>query len=162
MNHTETRKGYRGYVASRPIRGTSYPQRVQNLVIRDCASRKGLRYLLSATEYAMPSCFLMLNAILEDLPKIEGVIMFSIFMLPERRQRRLDIFKRVLDAGCELHFALENLRLGGREEIADLEDLLQATFTLSLLPLSGRYEKSEGSARERACDPFWSTLLRDL
>ncbi len=60
MNHTE-RYGYRGYVASRPVRGNSFPQQVQNLVVRDYASRKELKYLLSATEYAMSSGFLMLN-----------------------------------------------------------------------------------------------------
>jgi sporadic carbohydrate cluster protein (TIGR04323 family) len=152
------RSGYRGYVASRPVRGSSFPQQVQNLVVRDYAARNGLTYLLSATEYAMPSCFLMLDAVLDQLPRLEGVIFFSIFMLPRRKARRLAIYDRVLAHGCELHAALENLALRSRDDVAGLEDLLDAAFTLPLLPLGGRYEKDETSMDERARDPFWTSL----
>jgi sporadic carbohydrate cluster protein (TIGR04323 family) len=145
-------------VASRPVRGTSFPQQLQNLAVRDYASRHGLRYLLSATEYAMPSCFLMLDAVLDELPKLEGLIFFSIFMLPQRKARRLEIYDRVLAEGCKLHAALESLSLGAREDVAALEDLLDAAFTLPYLPLGGRYEKDETSMEERGRDAFWTSL----
>jgi sporadic carbohydrate cluster protein (TIGR04323 family) len=156
------RHGYRGYVASRAVRGSNFPQHVQNLVVRDYAARHGLHYLLSATEYAMPSCYLMLNAVIDELPKLEGVIFFSVFMLPRAKPRRLDIFDRFLAAGCELHAALENVALRRREDIAGLEDLLEVAFTLPLLPLAGRYEKDEDSRQARARDPFWSSLEKAL
>ena len=156
------RSGYRGYVASRPVRGTSFPQQVQNLVVRDYAARQGLLYLLSATEYAMPSCYLMMNAVLEELPKLQGLIFFSIFMLPRRKERRLDVFDRVLAAGCELHAALENVVLRRREDIAGLEDVLEVAFTLPRLPLAGRYEKDESSIHDRERDTFWSALASAL
>jgi sporadic carbohydrate cluster protein (TIGR04323 family) len=156
------RSGYRGYVASRPVRGSSFPQQVQNLVLRDYATRNGLHYLLSATEYAMPSCYLMLNAVLEELPTIEGIIFFSIFMLPQKKARRLEIFDRVLAAGCELHAALENVVLRGHEDVPSLEDLLEVAFALPRLPMGGRYEKDEASAQERVRDPFWSALASAL
>lgn len=158
MNGSKPRSGYRGYVASRPVRGTSFPQQIQNLVLRDYAARHELTYLLSATEYGMPSCYLMLNAILDELPKLQGIIMFSAFMLPERKSRRLEIFERILAANCELHAALENVALRGRDDIADLEDLLEVAFTLPRLPVAGRYEKDEASSLERKRDPFWSAL----
>ena len=56
------RFGYRGYIASRPVRGLAQPQHVQNLVVRDYASRAKLPYLLSATEYAMPGCYMVLES----------------------------------------------------------------------------------------------------
>jgi sporadic carbohydrate cluster protein (TIGR04323 family) len=156
------RAGYRGYVASRPVRGTSFPQQVQNLVVRDYATRHGLLYVLSATEYAMPSCYLMMNAVLEELPNLRGLLFFSIFMLPQRKERRLEVFDRVLAAGCELHAALEGVVLRTREDIAGLEDLLDVAFTLPRLPVAGRYEKDESSAHERARDTFWSALASAL
>jgi sporadic carbohydrate cluster protein (TIGR04323 family) len=162
MENARERLGYRGYVASRPVRGSSFPQQVQNLVVRDYAARKNLHYLLSATEYAMPSSYLMLTAVLQELPKLEGVIAFSIFMLPKTKVRRIQIFEKILAAGCELHAALENIALRKHSEIADIEDLLEVAFTLSQSPMRGRYEKGETSALERAEDPFWAELQRAL
>jgi sporadic carbohydrate cluster protein (TIGR04323 family) len=156
------RIGYRGYVASRPVRGSSFPQHVQNLVVRDYAARRGLPYLLSLTEYAMPDCFLMLEALLGELPKLRGVIFFSIFMLPENKLRRQNVFDRILSMGCELHTALENIALRSPDDIGAIEDLLDVALTLPRLPLRGRYEKDETSADERQRDPFWSTMAAAL
>ena len=66
MSSTNNRSGYRGYIASRPVRGTHTPQRVQNLVVRDYAARTKLDYRLSAVEYAMPACYMMLDDVLGD------------------------------------------------------------------------------------------------
>lgn len=162
MSELSGRTGYRGYVASRAVRGTCFPQQVQNLVVRDYATRRGMRYLLSATEYAMPSCYLMLNAVLDELPTLQGVIMFSIFMLPRRKPARLNIFERVLAAGAELHAALENVKLQDSSDVPALEDLIDIAFTLPRLPMSGRYEKEESAARERVKDPFWAELCNAL
>lgn len=117
------RQGYRGYIASRPVRGQTTPQQVQNLVVRDYARRHGLAYKLSATEYAMPSCYMMLNALLDELASLEGIICYSIFMLPRRASRRGNVYGRVLDAGCALHAALEGLAIATPEDTRRVEDL---------------------------------------
>ena len=116
--------GFRGYIASRPIRDERMPQQVQNLVIRDYAVRNDLAFKLSATEYAMPGCFMMLNAVMEELPSLDGVILFSMFMLPPDRGARGRIYAQILDQGRELHAALENVAIRSRAEIARFEDIL--------------------------------------
>ena len=115
--------GYRGYIASRPVQGERTPQHVQNLVIRDYAGRHGLYFKLSATEYAMSSCYMMLNSVPDELDLIEGVICFSLFMLPERAERRMSVYDRVLGKGCSLHGALENLAIHGPEDVPRIEDI---------------------------------------
>ena len=60
-------KGYRGYVFSRSVDSHRVPQHIQNLVIRDYAARRKLHYLLSATEYTMPDCYLILEQVLAEL-----------------------------------------------------------------------------------------------
>ena len=117
------RAGYRGYIASRPVRGQTWPQHVQNLVVRDYAQRNGLQYLLSATEYAMSGCYMNLQTVLDEIESIEGVICFSLFMLPQRPEPRRSIYERVLAAGAELHGALENLSVRSLEDVARLEDV---------------------------------------
>jgi sporadic carbohydrate cluster protein (TIGR04323 family) len=131
---------------------------VQNLVVRDYAARHDMLYLLSATEYAMPSCYLMLSAILGELPTLGGIILFSLFMLPRRKSRRLEIYERFFESGRELHAALENVSLKSPEDRGDIEDVLDVAFTLPNLPLRGRYEKDDDSAALRLRDPFWSVL----
>ena len=117
------RRGHRGYIGSRPVVGQRVPQHVQNLVIRNYCQRNGFTYLLSATEYAMPGCIIMLNEVLRELPRIEGVVLYSLFMLPERTERRIELCRRVLDAGATLHGAVEDIAIVDDAGLARLEDL---------------------------------------
>lgn len=76
----------RGYIFSRPFMGERVPQHVQNLVIRDYCKRTGLQFLLSATEYAMVDCHLILEQILDELVNLHGLIAYSLFQLPEKNK----------------------------------------------------------------------------
>lgn len=117
-------QGYRGYISSRPFGGERVPQHVQQLVIRDYAARNGLLFLLSATEYAMPESTMMLNQVMDELHTVRGVILYSFLQLPEDRQTRRSLFGRVLDAGAELHGALESLPLRTADDARRIEDIL--------------------------------------
>ena len=117
------KQGFRGYIASRPVRGENTPQQVQNLVIRDYAKRNKLFFKLSAVEYAMPSCYMMLDSVIEELPTLEGIILFSLFMLPERAERRMEIYKQVLNSHASIHTALEGLVLASPSDIERFEDM---------------------------------------
>jgi len=130
------RIGHRGYVGSRSYFDAQPPQRVQNIVIRDYATRNGLHYLLSAVEYAMPGCHMMLGNLLDELSEIEGVICYSIFMLPVENDRRLQVYARFLENGATLHGALDNLVLESRHDIARIEDIWLARKTLDACPVS--------------------------
>lgn len=151
--------GYRGYIVSRPVRGISYPHRVQNLVIRDYAARYKLAYKLSATEYAMSGCYMMLTDVLAELPSLEGVILFSLFVLPRRKNRRLEIYDRILSERCQLHAALEEMSLQDKNDIEALEEMLEAVFTLPKTPMGGYYSKISDPGQE---DAFWEILQQSI
>jgi sporadic carbohydrate cluster protein (TIGR04323 family) len=138
----DARAGYRGYIVSRPVRGTAYPQRVQNLVVRDFARRNGFAYKLSVTEFAMPDATMMLDQVLGELGSLQGVILFSAFTLPAAPQRRAAIFERILGAGAVLCAALENLIVRDAAGARALEELLAVAALLPEVPFGGRYEKS--------------------
>jgi sporadic carbohydrate cluster protein (TIGR04323 family) len=141
------RSGYRGYIVSRPVRGTAFPQRVQNLVVRDFARRRGLPFKLSVTEYAMPNCSMMLEQLLGEIGTLEGVILFSAFTLPGGRAQRAAMVTRILDAGAVLYAALEDLTVRDAAGQAELEALLAVASTLPATPFGGRYEKSDEPLR---------------
>ncbi len=135
--------GYRGYIGSRPVRRTSFPHRVQNLVVRDYAKRRGFSYKLSATEYAMAGCYMMLEGVMQELPTLEGVILFSLFMLPQRREKRLEIYRKILEQNCQLHAALEDMVLTKEEDIKEFEEMINVVNTLPHTPLGGYYKKTD-------------------
>jgi sporadic carbohydrate cluster protein (TIGR04323 family) len=134
--------GYRGYIVSRPVRGSHFPQRVQNLVVRDYAQRRKLAFRLSVTEYAMPGCTMMFESLLDELPSLDGIVLFSLFVLPRQRERRLRAYERILGGAKTLHAALENLTLRTHADIARWEDIIGVEAVLAATPFGGRYEKT--------------------
>jgi sporadic carbohydrate cluster protein (TIGR04323 family) len=135
-------RGVRGYIASRPIRGTTYPQRVQNVIVREYAVRRGLTYLLSSVEYAMPGSYMILADVLGELDRLDGVVFFSLFMLPEKREERFAVYGRFLATRTTLHAALENRALASLADVAGFEETLLVARALERTPFAGRYEKT--------------------
>jgi sporadic carbohydrate cluster protein (TIGR04323 family) len=127
------KKGVRGYIFSRAFMGERIPQRVQNLVIRDYCQRNDLVYLLSATEYAMQRCSMMLKEIMLELDRLEGVVMYSIYQLPKDTSERHDIYTKVTESGSTLHFALEGLKAYNYDTFDRVETLWQIRLMLPLV-----------------------------
>ncbi len=115
---------YKGYVFSRQIGGQFIPQRVQNLVIRNYAKNCELSFLLSTTEYSMACCYMMLNAVLEELDHVAGLIFYSTHLLPNNKTQRQKIYDVILKQGCSLHFALEEQAICGSTDIHLIEDIM--------------------------------------
>ena len=116
-------RGFQGYVTSRPFQGQRVPQHVQNLVIRDYCQGRELIYLLSGTEYAIPGSSLMLQQLLDGLEQLDGIILYSLFQLPENKSSRQTIYQQVLAQKKSLHFAVETLVLQEERDCQCIEDI---------------------------------------
>ena len=129
-------KNVRGYIFSRPFMGERVPQHVQNLVIRDYCERNKLQYLLSATEYAMPGCHLILEQVIDELANIDGLVAYSLFQLPEDPLRRQKVYDDAISRsnGKSLHFAVEGLRVTTGSECERIETIWQIRQTLPRCP----------------------------
>ena len=123
-------KGFRGYIFSRPFMEERVPQHVQNIVIRDYCSKKGIHYLLSVTEYAMENSALILRQLINDLPFIDGIVAYSIFQMPEDDNERHGIFNSILSSKKEIHFAVEGLSLYDNESYSQIENIWQVKKTM--------------------------------
>ena len=115
--------GGRGYIFSRPFMGERVPQHVQNLVIRDYCKNKGLQYLLSATEYAVANSHLILQQVLDELPKLDGIVFYSLFLLPEDAVERHRVFQIILKKEKTIYFAVEGLRISNIPEYERIETI---------------------------------------
>ena len=120
----------RGYIFSRPFMGERVPQHVQNLVIRDYCERNRLQFLLSATEYAMPNCHLILQQVMGELAEISGLVAYSLFQLPEESSQRQVIYKQILSQEKALYFAVEGLRASTKQAFERIETLWRIRLTL--------------------------------
>ena len=120
----QNRLGLRGYVTSRGFGGYVIPVPLQSLGLRDYCSRKGMVYVLPVNENCFPHSYLVLDGMIQDLSAYEGVIMYSMRMLPQRSDRRRAVYKKILDQGCSLHLVLEDLVVRSYKEVEKLEDLV--------------------------------------
>ena len=68
-----TVKGYIGYNGARHLATGRAPQHIQNLVIRDYCRRHDLPFKLSASEYAMPHCYMMLEYKTKDTLRCRAI-----------------------------------------------------------------------------------------
>jgi sporadic carbohydrate cluster protein (TIGR04323 family) len=137
--------GYRGYIGSRPYYGLDFPQTVQNFLIRSYCQKHNLNYLLSATEYKMSGCYMMLEEVVSGIDTLDGIVLFSIFMLPTSSQKRKNIYETLLNKGRTLHAALEDIKIAKHEDIGIVEDILQ-TNAIALT------DKTEEHLREFCID----------
>jgi sporadic carbohydrate cluster protein (TIGR04323 family) len=123
-------KKLRGYIFARPFMGERAPQHVQNIILRDYCQKRGHELLLSATEYAMPDSYMILESVLDDLANIDGIVFYSLYQLPTQPEKRRLVYSRVLDAQKSLHFAVEGMSISNIDEIDSVENCLLVKSTL--------------------------------
>jgi sporadic carbohydrate cluster protein (TIGR04323 family) len=128
------RVGYRGYVSSREFGGTYIPVPLQSLALRDYCTRHKLLYKLHLNENMFPHSYMVLEGLVLNLEGLEGVLMCSIFMLPERPERRARIFRHVFDQGAEIRFVQEDLIVRRLADVEPIEEVLSVYSTLRVCP----------------------------
>jgi len=106
------------------------PQHVQNLVIRDYCKKHDLEYLLSATEYAMAHSHLILQQVLEELPQLDGIVFYSLFLLPGDLQERNRVIQIILNNNKTIYFAVEGLKISNKKEHERIERIWQVKKVL--------------------------------
>jgi len=119
------KKRLRGYVFSREMGTNFVPQRVQNLVLRNYCDKNGYQYLLSATEYGMENCYMILHSQLDLLEQVEGLVFYSTHQLPESEHDRKYLFDQFLKNKKELHFALEEIIVLNQNSLEMVEDIMK-------------------------------------
>lgn len=131
---TANRSGYRGYVTCRPFGGLQIPVPVQALVLRDYCARNGYLYKLHANENIFPNSYMVLEGMINELYRYEGLLATSMFMMPKRAERRRRIYDAVFAKGASLHFVLEDMVLRGPADVEPVEEILSIHNLLPSAP----------------------------
>lgn len=114
-------KAYRGYIGSKMAYGRSVSQNVQQQIIRDYCAKNGLQFLLSATEFEGST--VMLDSLIENLSKINGIVFYSLFLLPKDKAKQYSLFHELWILKKELHFAAENMAMRTWHDYENIQDL---------------------------------------
>jgi sporadic carbohydrate cluster protein (TIGR04323 family) len=112
----------RGYVSSIKIDGSSIPQQVQNIAIKEYCQKKKFHYLLSSVEYSIPdSIYSISEALNENFSDI--IVYYSLFQLPVRKSKRFYLYKKILKKK-KVHFAIENLQIEHKSDLDKIEKII--------------------------------------
>ena len=65
----------------------------------------------------------MLQQVIDEIPSIDGIVLYSLFQMPETQKHRLQTYDNILDKNGEIHFALENLKITAQSEIERVENI---------------------------------------
>ena len=114
---------YIGYIFSRNIDKNFIPQKVQNLVIRDFATRMKFNLKLSATEYKMENSYLMLKSLNKKKPTYNGIIFYSLRMLFELKNYE-SLIEKFLINNIILISALEEISIKKKKDINFIKEIL--------------------------------------
>ncbi len=117
---------YRGYIFSRNFNdGTFVDQSIQNSIIRQGCEKNSLNFKLSATEYGMKDCFLMLEKTIEDLKdkNLDGIAFYTIFQLPEGNLKKR-LFNTVLKKKKGIYFAKQDILVKREKDLSELNTLI--------------------------------------
>jgi sporadic carbohydrate cluster protein (TIGR04323 family) len=130
------KKIFRGYIFSREFMGERVPQNVQNLFIRDFCNKKNFRYFLSATEYAMESSSMVLAQVINELKKIDGIVAYSIFQLPRKKQKRIEYLQKIINLKKTFYGALEDLEVSNSKDLDQIEEIWDIKSNLQFCPIN--------------------------
>lgn len=124
MTTIKPKHSYRGYIGSRAYHRELPPQNIQNQIVREFCHRQEADFLLSLTEYAMPECYIMLNEVLRETSTINGIVLYSIFMLPTDKQQREQFIMALLQHNASIHGAAENISIYTLKDWHRVDDML--------------------------------------
>ena len=104
-------KKLKGYIFSREFNGNLIPQKIQNIILRDYSQKNNYNFIMSSVEYSMKNCYFVLEGLVKNLKKYDGIVAYSIFQMPLDQKKRIKIYKEFIKKNKELHFALEDVVL---------------------------------------------------
>lgn len=131
---TKNRLGLRGYVTSRPFGQYCIPVPLQSLALRDYCQRNNFIYVLPVNENIFPHSYMVLEGMTKGLSDYQGIVMYSLHMLPERQERRREFYEKILEQGCELHIVLEGLVIADKQGVEQIEELVQLNQISTKVP----------------------------
>ena len=117
-------KTYAGYINLKAINGVIFPSYAQNQMNKDFIINKlNGQFFLATNENTYGSNNIVLVSLLKER-SISGVVMLSVFSLPNSFNERKNIYKICLKNKKEIHFNFEDIKFKFKKDIDKIEEYL--------------------------------------
>ena len=143
-------KVFAGYIFLKNINGILYPSYIQNRMNKEfIENHLNGKIYMSQNENMYSKNSIVLNSLITENNKIDGIVMLSVFHLPRQKKERLKIYKNLIKKKKSIFFILENLSFLKKKDIEKIENSLIFTekfFTKevnSLNPFENKIFKDE-------------------
>ena len=111
--------------------GERVPQHVQNIVLRNYCAQNSFTLLLSASEYAMEGSFLILKQAIKSIADADGLLLYSLFQLPDNDELREKIIFDLLSQKKSIHFAVEGLTISDQKSYKRCDTIWRLKKTMT-------------------------------
>ena len=71
----------------------------------------------------MPGSTMILDGVLAELARVQGIVIYSLGLLPTSADKRREVYRRVIEEHCTLHLAVEGLVVASWADAKKLEEL---------------------------------------
>tara|TARA_A100000164_G_scaffold353607_1_gene360398 strand:+ start:866 stop:1309 length:444 start_codon:yes stop_codon:yes gene_type:complete len=115
----------RGYVQNNRFGPYCLPVVFQNRLLKQYCDEKKMIFALPQGEIVFSKNYIQLRSLIKKLKPNEGIIMISIFMLPDQSLDRNKIFINLMKKNIECHFLFENLIAKSQKEYEKINDLIK-------------------------------------
>ncbi len=117
-------KTYAGYINLKAINGVIFPSYAQNQMNKEFIVNKlNSQFFLATNENTYGSNNIVLISLLKE-KTINGVVMLSVFSLPNSFSERKNIYKICLKNKKEIHFNFEQIKFKNKMDIDKIEEYL--------------------------------------
>jgi sporadic carbohydrate cluster protein (TIGR04323 family) len=108
---------YQGYVQLMEFNNIYLPARIQNLIMKNFCEQNNAIFKLSVNEHYIKNCYMELFFILKKIKNIDGLIMSSIYMLPQDIKNFSYFIKLYKKRKLKLIFIFENKEVNNSKEL---------------------------------------------
>jgi sporadic carbohydrate cluster protein (TIGR04323 family) len=108
---------YQGYVQLMEFNNIYLPAPIQNLIMKNFCEQNNAIFKLSVNEHYIKNCYMELFFILKKIKYIDGLIMSSIYMLPQDIKNFSYFIKLYKKRKLKLIFIFENKEVNNSKEL---------------------------------------------
>lgn len=115
----------RGYVQNKKFGPYCLPVPFQNKLLKQYCEEKNLNFALPQGEIVFSQNFIQLRSLIKKLKSNEGIVMMSIYMLPDLIKTRKKIVQELIKKKIECHFIVENKIAKNKRDFDEIENILK-------------------------------------
>ena len=108
---------YQGYVQLMEFNNIYLPAPIQNLIMKNFCEQNNAIFKLSVNEHYIKNCYMELFFILKKIKNIDGLIMSSIYMLPQDEKNFSFFIKLYKKRRLKIIFIFENTEVNNSKEL---------------------------------------------